>query len=129
MQTIAEPILSKTVASGPALDSYPPFSLTRLLRTVFNPHSNERVCVLIDLPDPHQMKDYAFLADPKLTIQRIAYETFQLGLKNEVNAELDLRGGEMYAFKITGGSNLDLPDLAVDAEGHELSLEKDIYSN
>ena len=128
MQTIAEPI-SSTASSGPALDSFPPFSLSRLLRTVFNPHSQERVAVLIDLPDPHQMEDYAFLADPKLTIQRIAYETFLQGLKNEVLAELDLRGGDMFAYQITGGSNLDLPDLAVDAEGNELSLEQDIYTN
>ena len=126
MQIIAEPTVS-SAASGPALDSFPPFSLARLLCTVFNPHSQERVAILIDLQDPHQMKDYAFLSDPKLTIQRIAYETFQQGLKNSVLAELDLRGGEMFAYKITGGSNLDLPDLAVDAEGKELSLERDIY--
>ncbi len=44
-------------------------------------------------------------------------------------AELGLTGGEMFAYKITGGSNLDLPDLAVDAEGRELSLERDIYPN
>ena len=128
MQTIAEPSVS-TAASGPALDAFPPFSLARLLRTVFNPHAQERVAILIDLQDPQQMKDYSFLADPKLTIQRIAYETFQQGLKNGVLAELDLRGGEMFAYKLTGGSNLDLPDLAVDAEGSQRSLERDIYPN
>ena len=42
---------------------------------------------------------------------------------------MNLRGGEMYAYQITGGSNLDLPDLAVDADGQELSLERDIYPN
>ena len=121
MQTLAE--------TSPAIGSFPPFSLARLLRTVFDPHTNERVAILIDLPDPHGMKGYAFLADPKLSIQKIAYETFQQGLKNGVLAELGLSGGEMYAYKITGGSNLDLPDLAVDAEGRELSLERDIYPN
>ncbi len=127
MHTTAElPVANPT---SPALDSFPPFSLARLLRTVFNPHSNERVAILIDLQDPHQMKDYAFLADPKLTIQRIAHETFQQGLKNGVLDELGLSGGEMFAYKITGGSNLDLPDLAVDASGRELSLERDIYPN
>lgn len=126
MPITAEPH-THAAASGPALDSFPPFSLARLLRTVFDPHSHERVAILIDLPDPHQMKDYAFLADPKLTIQRIAHDTFQQDLKNGVLAELGLSGGDMFAFKITGGSNLDLPDLAVDAEGHELSLARDIY--
>jgi aminopeptidase len=35
----------------------------------------------------------------------------------------------MFAYKITGGSNLDLPDLAVAVDGTELSFEKDIYPN
>ena len=121
-------------AAGSAVDSsemssFPPFSLTRLLRTVFNPDTGERVAILIDLADPHRMKDFAFLADPKLTIQRIAHDTFYEGLRNGVLDELNLSGGEMYAYKITGGSNLDLPDLAVDANGRELSLERDIYPN
>ena len=128
MQTIAEASVNP-VELHPALESFPPFDLARLLRTVFNPHSQERVAILIDLPDPLAMKDYAYLADPKLTIQRIAYETFQKGLNDSVLKELGLSGGEMYAYKITGGSNLDLPDLAVDAQGKELSLERDIYPN
>ena len=127
MQTIAE--MPVVPAVNPDLASFPPFSLARLLRTVFAPPVGERVAILIDLKDPHQMKDYAFLNDPKLTIQRIAYEKFHLGLRDGVLAELGLTGGEMFAYKITGGSNLDLPDLAVDAEGHELSLERDIYPN
>ena len=128
MHTLAEQS-SAAVASMSEVGSFPPFSLARLLRTVFAPHTDERVAILIDLPDPHSMKDYAFLNDPKLTIQKIAHDTFQQGLKNGVLAELGLSGGEMYAYKITGGSNLDLPDLAVDAEGRELSLERDIYPN
>ncbi len=111
------------------MSAFPPFSLARLLRTVFDPKAGERVAILIDLKDPHGMKDYAFLSDPKLTIQKIAYETFYKGLRNGVLAELNLTGGEMFAYEITGGSNLDLPDLAVDAQGKELSLERDIYPN
>jgi aminopeptidase len=130
MNTTAElPTARATAAPNVPGTAFPPFSLARLLRTVFAPPSSERVCILIDLPDPHAMKDYAFLANPDLSIQRIAYDTFYQGLKQEVLAEMDLRGGEMFAYEITGGSNLDLPDLAVDAEGHELSLERDIYPN
>ncbi len=125
MHTTAEMPVATTAT--PNLTSFPPFSLARLLRTVFAPPSGERVAVVIDLKDPHQMKDFAFLADPKLTIQRIAYDTFYLGLRDGVLAGLGLTGGEMFAYKITGGSNLDLPDLAVDSEGRELSLERDIY--
>lgn len=35
----------------------------------------------------------------------------------------------MFAYQVTGGSNLDLPDLVVAVDGIELSLEKDIYPN
>ena len=127
MHSLAEPS-SVPAAVTSEVGPFPPFSLARLLRTVFAPHTHERVAILIDLPDPRGMKDYAFLSDPKLTIQKIAHDTFQQGLKNGVLAELGLSGGEMFAYKITGGSNLDLPDLAVDAEGRELSLERDIYA-
>ena len=44
MQTTLNPPVSQI--------NFPPFSLSRLLKTVFNPVNNERVCILIDLPDP-----------------------------------------------------------------------------
>jgi aminopeptidase len=106
---------------------FPPFSLSRLLKTVFNPKPGERVAILIDLEDPHDLTGFKFLKNPDLTIQRHAYDNFYQSLKTGVLAELGLTGGDMFAYKITGGSNLDLPDLAVDPEGRELSLEKDVY--
>ena len=96
---------------------------------MFNPKSGERVAILIDLEDPHEVKDFGFAKNGDLTIQRNAYEVFYKGLKNGVLRELGLTGGEMFAYKITGGSNLDLPDLAVATDGTELSLERDIYPN
>ena len=125
MQTVAE----HTAANKYEAQSFPPFSLSRLLQTVFTPPSGERIAILIDLQNPHDMKDHAYLADPKLTIQRIAHDTFYEGLRDSVMEEMGMTGGEMFAYKITGGSNLDLPDLAVDAEGRERSLERDIYPN
>jgi aminopeptidase len=110
-------------------EKFPPFSLSRLLKTVFNPKSGERVAILIDLEDPHDIKDFGFAKNGDQTIQRNAYEVFYNGLKNGVLRELSLTGGEMFAYKITGGSNLDLPDLAVATDGTELSLERDIYPN
>jgi hypothetical protein len=107
--------------------TFPPFSLTRLLNTVFQPKSNERVAILIDLPDPHEVKDWAFLQNPAYTIQRHAYEVFYQGLKDYGLKELNLTGGDLFAYAITGGSNLDLPDLAVTPEGKEVSLERDVY--
>ena len=55
---------------------FPPFSLTRLLRTVFAPKTGERVAIFIDLPDPRGVKDFAFLQDKSLTIQRLAHDVF-----------------------------------------------------
>ena len=40
---------------------------------------------------------------------------------------MNLTGGDLFAYQVTGGSNLDLPDLAIAPDGRELSLEKDIY--
>ncbi|MDB6110305.1 MAG: hypothetical protein JWR69_2055 [Pedosphaera sp.] len=106
-----------------------PFSLTRLLSTVFEPKPGQRVALLIDLLDPRQIKDFAFLKDEQLTIQRKAHDVFYQGLKQGGLAELKLQGGEIFAYQVTGGSNLDLPDQAFDPSGKELSLEKDIYPN
>ena len=40
--------------------------------------------------------------------------------------ELGLKGGEMFAYKITGGSNLDLPAEAFTLDGREVNLVEDI---
>lgn len=108
---------------------FPPFSLSRLLKTVFNPKGGERVAILIDLPEPKDIADFKFLEQAELTIQKHAYEDFYLGLKNGVAEELGLKGGEMFAYKVTGGSNLDLPDEVFDGTGKQLGFEKDIYPN
>lgn len=110
-------------------ETFPPFSLSRLLKTVFDPKNGERVAILIDLQDPHEVKDFGFLKNPALSIQRLAYEVFYKGLQDGVLDELKLRAGDLFAYQITGGSNLDLPDLAVSPKGEELSLEKDVYPN
>jgi hypothetical protein len=108
---------------------FPPFSLTRLLTTVFAPKGGERVAILIDLEEPQEITDFRFLKDPTLTIQRHAYEVFYQGLQNGAAKELGFKGGEIFAYKRTGGSNLDLPDAAWTPEGKAVSLEKDVYPN
>jgi hypothetical protein len=125
MRTKLFPMIAKPKLTVP--ETFPPFSLSRLLKTVFNPDAGERVAILIDLQDPRGIKDFGFLKNPELTIQRHAYNVFYLGLKNGVLNELELTGGEMFAYKLTGGSNLDLPDIAVGADGTEVSLERGIY--
>lgn len=109
------------------LGKFPPFSLSRLLKTVFAPDKGERICILIDLDDPRAMAGYGFLKNPDLSIQRHAHDVFMLGLRDGVMAELGLEGGEMFAYEITGGSNLDLPEKAVDASGREVDLAEDVY--
>src|SRR5688500_17359699 len=89
---------------------FPPFSLTRLLTTVFNPQPGERIGMPIDLTDPRQVKDFAFLKNPDLSIQRHAHDVIYQGLRNGVMKELGMEGGEMFAYELTGGSNLDLPE-------------------
>jgi aminopeptidase len=105
---------------------FPPFSLARLLRTVFAPKGGEPVCVLIDLDDPREVAGLRFLENPGLTIQRHAHDVFFLGLKDGVLAELGMTGGELYAYQKTGGSNLDLPSSAYAPDGRELSLVGDV---
>ncbi|MCL4179768.1 MAG: hypothetical protein KJ072_18740 [Verrucomicrobia bacterium] len=113
----------------PTQRAFPDFSLARLLSTVFEPEAGERIGILIDLPDPTRVTGFAFLADQSLTIQQHAYEVFYQGLKQGILAELRLRGGDLFAYQITGGSNLDLPDVAYTPEGRQVSLARDVYPN
>lgn len=106
---------------------FPEFSLERLLGTVFAPTEGCRVCVLIDLEDLSLMQGYRFVGQPGHEIQTKAYEEFFLGLRDGGLGALGMTGGEMYAYPMTGGSNLDLADDCYDAEGRQLSFDRDIY--
>ncbi len=115
------------LSQAPTERQYPPFSLERLLRTVFEPTQNRKVCVLIDLPDLALMKEAAFLKEPALAIQKRAWEHFHHALHNGAMKVLGMTGGELFAFKMTYGSNLDLEDECRDLAGNVLSLETDVY--
>ena len=108
---------------------FPPFSLTRLMRTCFGQGEGERLCILIDLPDPAQVKDFTFLRDDAFPIQKYGYEVFYQGFQNGALKELNFTGGDFFAYRETGGSNLDMDDELFDPEGNQLSLDKDIYPN
>ena len=107
--------------------AFPPFSLTRLLKTTFEPNAGQKICILIDLENPRDIVNFKFLKNPDLSVQRSAMTHFYEGLKNGVMKELGLSGGEIFAYQITGGSNLDLPDLAITPDGREVSLQRDVY--
>lgn len=109
--------------------TFPPFSLTRFLSTSFGSGSGERVCILIDLPNPNNIKDFKFLADETLSIQNYGHEIFYKGFKQGALEQLNWQGGEIFAYQETGGSNLDLDDACFDLQGNPLSLDRDIYPN
>ncbi len=109
--------------------AHPDFSLGTLLKTVFVPIEGSRVAVLIDLEDPHDIKEFRFLQDDRYPVQHHAYYDFYQALHHGVMDELGLTGGDIFAYKMTGGSNLDLPDEAVTPAGETVSLERDVYPN
>jgi hypothetical protein len=74
------------------------------------------------------MEDFAFLSNPELTIQHKAYSVFHQGLQGGIAEKLGVSGGEMFAYHETGGSNLDLPDEAVDSAGKNISLKDSVYT-
>lgn len=99
--------------------NYPPFDLSRLFNTVFKPKQGERVSVLIDLEDPRDVVNLKFL-EKNFPIQKKAYEIFYLGLKKLLGA------CDFFAYKMTGGSNLELSETVFSPEGKEINLV-DIY--
>lgn len=128
--TEAPAYLHEEILLHPENRVFPPFSLKRLLSSVFTPTAGCRTCILIDFNDPAPLiKDFSFLKQDGFPIQKRAYEYFHRGLLDGVAAELGMTGGEMYAYRCTYGSNLDLADDVWDTAGNHLSLDRDIYPN
>jgi aminopeptidase len=107
---------------------FPEFNLVRLLRTCFGEGKGEKACILIDLPDPCEIENFRFLNDEKLSIQNYGHEVFYRGFQDGALEEMNWSGGEMFAYRETGGSNLDMEDECYDIEGQKLSLDRDIYT-
>ena len=118
-----------TISEKASARVFPPFQLSRLLQGTFAPTPGQKICVLIDLERPAEIEGFQYLGDPGLSIQRNAHTFIYEALKNGVMEELGLKGGEIFAYQVTGGSNLDLPDTAVAPDGKVLSLEGDVYPN
>ena len=116
-----------TIQEQAARRIFPAFHLGKLLRSTFEPRAGQKICILIDIESPSEIQDFAFLKNEKLSIQRNAVKYFYEPLRDGVLAELGLLGGEIFSYKITGGSNLDLPDEAFTPGGGQVSLEKDVY--
>jgi aminopeptidase len=107
---------------------FPPFDLVRLLSTVFEPTQGCRVCILVDFDEPADLiKGFSFLDQPGFPVQKNAHKHFYEELANGALDNLGMTGGEMFAFRCTRGSNLDLSDDVWDVDGRLLSLDRDIY--
>lgn len=113
----------------PEKRKFPAFDLVRLLGTVFEPTQGCRVCILIDFDEPAPLiKDLAFLEASGFPVQKNAHKHFYMALQNGALDDLGLSGGEMFAYRCTHGSNLDLADDVWDTAGNLLSLDRDIYT-
>ncbi len=116
----------KTIPKNPALQ-FPPFDLERLLKTTLNPQKKEKLCILIDLEKPSDIVEYKFLKNAELPVQKRAYDVFYQGLRQGVMQKFGLDACDLFAYKATGGSNLELPTNLTAPDGTVLEFEKDIY--
>jgi hypothetical protein len=120
---------SEDILLHPEKRKFPAFDLVRLLGTVFEPTQGCRVCILIDFDEPASLiKDFAFLDAPGFPVQKNALKHFYTGVQNGALDDLGMTGGEMFAYRCTRGSNLDLADDVWDTAGNLLSLDRDIYT-
>ena len=115
----------------PNVNEFPKFSLKRLLSTCFgnNNAEEQKICILIDLPDLKLMHGHKFLNSSDFSVQKYAHDVFLQELVNGVSESLSYIGNGFFAFQTTGGSNLDPEDKATNFDGDSLSLNQDIYPN
>lgn len=122
--------LSPEIMLHPENRQFPEFDVVRLLHTVFEPTQGCKVCILIDFDEPRSfIKDFHFLTQPGFSVQKNAHQHFYTALRNGAMAKLGMHGGDMFAYRCTKGSNLDLEDEVWDVNGTRLSLDQDIYPN
>ena len=111
----------------PNLSDFPSFSLERLLKTCFSlPCGDLKSCVLIDLHDLESIKGSAFLQSANLDVQKRAHSYFFEPLSGELGKSLGIKSCDLFAFKPTGGSNLDPEDFLVSTNGDEVTFSDHI---
>ena len=129
-ETFLPDYLHEDILRHPEKRKFPPFDLVRLLGTVFSPTQGCRVCILIDFDEPAEfIHDFAFLKADGFPVQKNAHRHFYQALHDGAMLALGMTGGEMYAYRCTHGSNLDLDDDVWNTAGTLLSLDRDIYPN
>jgi hypothetical protein len=115
----------------PHLSEFPEFSLERLLVTCFGhtPSARLKTCILIDLPDLSMMVNHRFLEEDGFEVQKRAHDVFLKTLKEGVSEKMGYSSNDFFAFKTTGGSNLDPEDELIDTNGSSFTFTKDICPN
>lgn len=108
---------------------FPPFDLIRLFKTVFAPKKGEKVAILLDFDDPNEIIDLAFLKNPHHSVQKLGYEILYQGLHQGAMKALGIESCDLFAYKSTKGSNLELPKTALDTSGREVEIARSIYPN
>ena len=122
------PDLEESILLNPGQREFPPFDAARLLSTVFDPTEGCRVCILVDFEEPAALiRNFAFLGKEGFEVQKNAHRYFHQELHAGGMRKLGMSGGEMFAYRCTRGSNLDLDDEVWSTEGEQLSLDRHIY--
>jgi len=107
----------------PKLSDFSPFSLERLLATCFSlPEENLRCCVLIDLEQPSDVASLGFLNSNGYSVQRKALTHFYDPLNSEEGRNLGITDCDLFAFRKTGGSNLDPENILYNIAGDKLTF-------
>ncbi len=120
--------LEESILQDPGQREFPPFDVARLLSTVFDPTDGCRACILVDFEEPAALiREFAFLGKEGFEVQKNAHRHFYHELQAGVMKDLGMSGGEMFAYRCTSGSNLDLEDEVWNTAGEQLSLDGDIY--
>lgn len=114
----------------PNISEFPSFSLERLLSTCFGSSQNKlKVCTLVDLPDLSLFDNYQFIDNQRFQVQSYGKKYFFDSLTPDLLDKLNYASVDFFAFKTTGGSNLDPDDEVRDADGNCLSFHSDICPN
>ena len=112
------------------LDRLQYFLIRKLLRTCFSlPDNSSSCCVLIDLDDPSAVSGLEFLNTPGNAVQKRALTYFYEPLRGDVGEKLGLKNCDLFAFKKTGGSNLDPENLLYSTDGGKVAFTDHICPN
>ena len=107
---------------------FAPFSIQRLMRTCFEEGEGEKLCILIDLPNPEDIKDFKFLNDPSLSIQNYGHEVFYKGFRLEPSKSLTTQA-VIFSPTKKWAVQTSITKTSVSILLANNSLEKDIFPN